>query len=98
MAFYIPTTNRFFDAGTAAGASPDLLSRWMRVCVSHWQKWRSVHATGLLLECMNDSALEELGMARVGRGACWLDGREAFPRGDFEHHSLREEMTGRGAD
>lgn len=98
MTLYATATDRFSDAGTLARASLALSSRWALGCISLWRKWRSIHAAGLLLDCMNDGALEELGMKRVGRGTRWLDGREAFPRGDFGYHVLRDDAGRRGAD
>lgn len=97
MTLYATTTNRFSGAGTLAHASLAALTRWTRVFVSHWRKQTSIRATGLLLDCMNDSALDELGMSRVGRGVPWLDCREAFPCGDFEYRPLGEARRG-GAD
>ncbi len=98
MTLYSSTTNRLPDAGTSAPASPALLSRSVRACISLWRKWRSIRATGLLLDCMDHSALEDLRMTRLGRGVRWLDCVEASLCGDFEYRLLRDDAGRRAAD
>lgn len=86
MTRYADTADRLFDAGQAIRVPFDSLSRWARAVNARLRKWRRIRDGRLLLDCMSEAQLEDLGIRRVARNVRWLDRDEVFSCGEFSYH------------
>lgn len=94
MTRYADTADRLFDAGQAIRVPFDSLSRWVRAANAGLRKWRRIRDGRLLLDCMSEAQLEDLGIRRVARNVRWLDHDEVFSCGEFSYHLLAGDEVG----